>query len=98
MPRKINEFEMINLISDFAKANHVTITSLTPGEPQVKDLYDESLVSLQATTENFKDMMLFIRKMERSELPLWVVSWSGHEQSDESMTFSMQISIVNIHT
>ncbi len=97
LPKKLNEFEIITLISDYAKLHHVTITSLSPAESKDMGLYDVINVSFDAVSDNFKDMVLFLRKIEKSNFHLRVDSWSGHEAEDGKITFSIKISAVLIH-
>ena len=70
LPQKLNEFELITLISNYAELHHVTITSLLPAESKDMGLYDIINISFNATSDNFKDMILFLRKMEKSNSPL----------------------------
>ncbi len=89
LPNKLNEFELIALISKYAKLQHVAITSLSPAESKDMGLYDVINVSFEAMCDGFKDMILFLRKIEKSEFPLRVDSWSGHEAENGKITFSI---------
>jgi len=97
LPNKLNEFELITLISNYAKLHHVTITSLSPAESKDMGLYDVINVSFDAVSDNFKDAILFLRKIEKSNFPLSVDLWSGHEAENGKITFSIKISAVLIH-
>ena len=55
LPKKLNEFELITLISNYAKLYHVTITSLSPAESKDMGLYDIINVSFNAESDNFKE-------------------------------------------
>ena len=44
-------------------------------------LYDSIDVNFNANADSFKDMMLFLRKIEKSNSPLRINSWSGHEET-----------------
>jgi len=98
LPNKLNEFELITLISNYAKLQHITITSLKPAESKDMGYYDVIDVSFDAMSGNFKDLVLFLRKIEKSDFPLRVDSWSGHEAENGQITFSIKISAVLIHT
>jgi len=98
LPKKINEFELITLISNYAKASHVIITSLSPAESKDMGLYDIINVNFNGVSDNFKSMMIFLRKIEKSQSPLMINSWSGHEGDGGQITFVIQISAVIIHT
>lgn len=98
LPDKLNEFELITLISNYAKLQHITITSLAPAQSQDMGLYDVINVSFEAVSGNFKDMMLFLRKVEKSNFPLRIDSWSGRETQKGEITFVIKISAVLIHT
>jgi len=98
LPKKLNENDLITLISDYARTNNIAITSLSPAESKDMGLYDVINVNFDAASDNFKNMILFLRKLERSDIPLMVNAWTGHEETDGRITFSIEISNVNIHT
>ena len=97
MSKKINEYELITQMSNYAKLCHVTITSLSPAESKDMGLYDLINVNFNAVSDNFKDLMLFFRKVEKSEYSLRINSWSGREADDGRVVFTIEISAVNIH-
>jgi hypothetical protein len=86
------------MISEYAKSNHVNITSLSPAESKDMGLYDSIDVTFDAVSENFKDMLLFLRNIEKSSAPLRIGSWLGSEAENGKITFSIAISAVFIHT
>ncbi len=98
LPHKLNEFELITLISNYAQLHHVTITSLSPAESKDMGLYDVINVNFSAASDNFKDMMLFLRKIEKSDFPLRVDSWSGSGAGNGKTTFEIEMSAVLIHS
>jgi len=98
LPKKLNESDLITLISEYAKSNNIVITSLSPADSKDMGLYDAVDVNFNSASDNFKDMMLFLRKIENSDFPLTINSWSGHEEADGRITFTLEISAVNIHT
>jgi len=95
--KKISEFDLITLISAYAKSENVTISSLSPAESQDMGLYDLININFTATSDDFKGLMLFIRKIEKSEYLLRINSWTGHEDGDGNINFTIQISAVQIH-
>jgi len=97
LPQKLNEIELISVVSNYAKLGHITISSLTPAESKDIGFYDLINLSFDAESNNFKDMMLFLRKIENSEFPLRVDTWSGHEEENGKMTFQVNVSAVIIH-
>lgn len=98
LPKKLNEVELISVVSSYAKLYHVNITSLNPAESRNMGLYDIINLSFSAGTDDFKSMMLFLRKIERSPYPLRIDTWYGHEGEDGRMTFDVNISAALIHT
>ena len=98
LPKKLNEVELISVVSSYAKLYHVNITSLNPAESRNMGLYDIINLSFSAGTDDFKSMMLFLRKIEHSPYPLRIDSWYGHEGEDGRMTFDVNISAALIHT
>jgi hypothetical protein len=97
LPKKLNEFELIALISDYAKLNHVTITSLSPAEGKDMGMYDVINVSFNATCDGFKDMVFFLSKIEKSTFPLRINVWSGRQEAKGKLNFAIEISAVLIH-
>jgi hypothetical protein len=98
LPKKLNEFELITLISDYAKLNHVNITSLSPAESKDMGLYDIIDAHFDVISDNFKNMILFLRTIEKSNASIRVGSWTGHVVENGKITFSISISAVIIHT
>jgi hypothetical protein len=98
IPKRINEFGLLSVISNYAKLYHVAIPSLAPGDSKDMGLYDVININFEAQSDNFKDMMLFLRKIEKSNFSLRVNSWSGHALDDGGITFEIDISAVLIHT
>ena len=98
LPKKLNEVELISLVSNFAKSSHVTIASLTPAESKDMGLFDLINLSFDAESNDFKGMMFFLRRVEASEFPLRINTWTGHEEEDGKMTFQVSISAIIIHT
>jgi len=98
VPSKINEYELIALISNYAKSYHVTITTLSPAESKDMGLYDLINFSFDAESNNFKGMMLFLRNIEKSKYPLRIDSWTGREDDNGKISFTLKISAVLIHT
>jgi len=97
LPKNLNESELITLISNYAKSHHVIITSLSPAESKDMGLYDIISINFEAVSDNFKEMVLFLRKIEKSNFPLRVDSWSGHKAENGEITFAIGISAVLIH-
>lgn len=97
LPKKLNESELIALISNYAKLCRVNTVSLSPAESRDVGLYDVINISFNAVSHNFKEMMFFLRTIETSNFPLRVDSWSGNEGNNGEITFSINISAVVIH-
>jgi hypothetical protein len=97
LPNKLSEFELITLISKYAKSQHVVITSLSPAESRDMGLYDMISIRFDVVSDDFKDIMLFLRDIENSKFPLRVDSWSGHEAEDGKIAFEIEINAVLIH-
>lgn len=97
LPKRLNEFELTTLISNYAKLYHVSIPSLSPAESVDMGLYDAINVKFDASADNFKNMMLFLRQIEKSEYPLRINSWSGHELENGTIFFDIEVSAILIH-
>lgn len=98
IPKKLSEFELIALISNYAGLHHVTINSLSPAGSKDMGLYDVINISFSAASDNFKDMLLFLRKIEKSKFPLKINSWSGRQVDNGKITFEIEMSAVLIHS
>jgi len=98
LPPKLSEVDMITVVSDYAKSCNITVNSLSPADVKDMGLYDQINVKLEAQSNIFKDMMLFLRKIERSHYPLRIESWTGRENADGKIAFTVLISAVLIHS
>lgn len=97
LPKSINEFELITLISDYAKLHNIVIPSLSPTDNRDLGLHSVINVNFDATADSFKDMMLFLRKIEKSDVPLRIDSWMGRQEEDGKIVFTIKVSLVVIH-
>ena len=98
LPEKLTEFQLVTVISDYAKSIPVSIGGLSPTESKDMGLYDVMNVSFDVVADNFKTMLLFIRKIEKSKYPLRIDSWRGGQGSDGKINFSLSISAVMVHS
>jgi hypothetical protein len=96
LPPKISENDLIDLITNYVRTFHVNITALSPPQSGRSNLYDTLNVTINGESANFKNMMLFIRAVEGPKSPLEINSWSGREDENGKMSFTMQISVVEI--
>jgi hypothetical protein len=97
IPKTINVFELIPLISNYAKQYNSNISSYSPDQSKNMGLYDVLNVHFDMVSDNFKDMMLFLRRIEKSNYPLRIDSWSGNKAEDGKISFTIEISAVLIH-
>ena len=98
IPQKINEFQLITLISDYTKLYNISISSFTPAESKDMGLFDQVNVVFDLRADSYKDMMLFLRKIEKSTYSLRINSWTGHEEGDGRINFVIDLSAVLVHT
>ena len=96
-PKALNVFDLITLISNYAKSCDSSITSYTPNQSKDMGLYDAINVSFIAESGNFHDMVLFLRKIEKSDSPIMIDEWSGNEEENGKITLTITISAVQIH-
>ena len=96
LPTELSVFDLITLVSNEARSHNTKIVSYAPNQSKDMGLYDAINVSFTVESDNFKDMMRFLRKIEKSNSPIVVNTWSGH-QENEKILFTMTISIVHIH-
>ena len=97
LPQRLNESELISLISNYATAHGVNIGSLSPAQSRDMGLYDVITIKFNATCNSFREMMLFLKNVERSGYPLRIDMWSGNESVDGKINFVIEISAVLIH-
>jgi hypothetical protein len=98
IPKQMTEFELITQISNDANLYHLNIASLSPAENKDMGLYDSTDLSFTAVSDDFKGMMLFLRKLEKSDSPITINTWSGHEGDGGKISFDIEISAVHIHS
>ncbi len=96
-PKEIDQFELITQISNYANLYHVTIVSFRPPEKKDMGLYDALNFSFTAVSNSFKSMMLFLRNIEKSDLPLRIDTWTGSPGEDGKISFDIGTSAVHIH-
>jgi hypothetical protein len=94
---KLTENEFITLVSNYAKSNQVTIVSLSPAESKDMGLYDLLNISLDVVCNDFKQMEMFLRGMEKANSSIRVDSWAVHEGADGQIISEVGISAVGFH-
>jgi hypothetical protein len=97
VPEKLSEYDLITLMSSYAKKCNVAITTLSPADSVDMGLYDIVNVNFNVVSDNFKDLMLFLRMIEKSKFPLRINKWSGREDQSGRITFITEVSAVLIH-
>jgi hypothetical protein len=97
IPKELNVFELITLIQNYAKSYNDTVISYTPSQSKNMGLYNIIAVRFDMVSNDFKDMMLFLRKVEKSNFPVRVDEWSGHEGDDGKISYTIEISAVLVH-
>ena len=97
IPKELNVFDVITSISNDARSSGAIISSYVPSQSRDVGLYDVITVHFDVISNTFKDMMLFLRKIEKSKFPFRINSWSGHEGDNGKITFTVEISAVLIH-
>ena len=98
VPKRLNETEVITLISNYAKLFQVDILSLSPADSKDMGMFDVVKINFNAQSQDFRAMMIFLRKIEKSDFPLRIDSWSGREDTDGRVMFVVELSAVFIHT
>ncbi|MBF0511526.1 MAG: hypothetical protein HQL13_04265 [Candidatus Omnitrophica bacterium] len=97
-PGYLNEFFLTKLIVDCAKLYHIHIPSLSPAQTRNMGLYDLLNVRFKATCGDFKDLLLFLRKIENAKMPVRVNFFSGEEVKGEGIVYTIEIGGVRIHS
>ena len=97
-PKKLNEFELIGIVSNCAKSNHISIPSLSPSLSKDMGLFDEIDIGFVAQADSFKEMELFLRKVEESNASIRIDSWTGQENEKGQISFSVNLSAVIMHS
>ena len=96
IPNEINVFDLINLIQGYAKSFNTTV-AYSPSQNTDKGIHNDLTISFQVVSDNFSDMILFIRKIEKSKYPLVVDSWTGQEGAGGAFSYSIEIRAVHLH-
>jgi len=97
IPKELTVFDLITLITNYARANNIDIVSYLPSPSKDMGLFDQIDVRFDVSTSDFKGMMLFIKKIESSKYPILINSWTGSEDKDGRISFKLAISAVLIH-
>jgi hypothetical protein len=98
IPNDLTESQMITQISDFGKAYDVTITGISPIGSKDMGVYDLLTVSFNATSDNFKNILLMLKSIEESKNYLRIDSWSGQGDDKGNISFKIDVNAVLFHT
>lgn len=96
-PKEMNEYELINQLSNLANQYNVVITSLNPAEKKDMGMYDSIDVRFTVEADNFRDTMLFLRNIEISKFPFRLNGWSGRADTGGRISSDIQISAIHMH-
>ena len=67
--------KVISQMADYAAASHVSILSFSPGKVRDLGMYELVRVRLSIKANSYKDVLLFLRSIEKSPYVLRVESW-----------------------
>lgn len=84
LPAGIPESALIDQVSDLAEKSNINIVTFYPIETEENEFYKHSHVSLQISTDQYKNFLRFISDIESSSLNLRVDKWSGALDSSSS--------------
>ena len=82
LPQELEDEKMITQLTDYAAQNNVEIINYAPGQKKSDRSYDSSRVHLNVNAGNFKDVLAFVRTVERSPYFLRVESFVGSSKDD----------------
>lgn len=102
LPKGINEYKMIEELSNFASNRNVKISSYTPASRESKKYFDKVIVNLSVSTHSYKDMCMFVNDIENSDYALRLDNWHGSmedagETTAENGNINAQITVASIN-
>ncbi len=83
LPKSLPTDQVIDKISDFAVARDVQITSFSPTKNKNDAFTEMATLSINVTTQDYNNMILFIKDIEESPYSLRIEKWLG-KLSDKS--------------
>ena len=76
-PQSIESDRLIDKISEFAVTHNVQITSYTPAKQKTSGLVELTSISINISSNNYDDIVAFIKDIEESPYTLKVEKWYG---------------------
>ncbi len=76
-PQAIPSDQLINRLSQVAVSHSVQILAFSPEERKSNDFFEQTSVSLNIASDNYDNMVSFIKEVESSPTSIFVQKWSG---------------------
>ena len=76
-PQTIAGDRLIDKISEFAVTHSVQITSYTPAKQKASGLIEQTTISINISSNNYDDIVAFVKDIEESPYTLKVEKWFG---------------------
>lgn len=76
-PQALPSDQLINKLSQVAVSNSVQILAFSPAEKKSSDFFEQTSVSLNIVSDNYDNMVRFIKEVESSSFSIFVQEWSG---------------------
>lgn len=86
LPTGIPESALIDQVTDLAEKSNIDIVTFYPIETEENEFYKYSHISLQISTDQYKNFLRFIHDIESSSFNLRVDQWSGSLDSRSQPT------------
>ncbi len=103
LPAQLEDDKLITQLTEYAVKNNVDIINYAPGQSKNEKLYDSSRVRLSVSAGSFKDLLAFMRMIERSPYSLRVESFSSssglksNADADQRQFATAEIFISSVH-
>ena len=103
LPGELEDNKLIIQLTEYAVKNNVDIINYAPGQSKNEKLYDSSRVRLSVSAGSFKDLLAFMRMIERSPYSLRVESFSSssglksNADADQRQFATAEIFISSVH-
>ncbi|MBN1869617.1 MAG: type 4a pilus biogenesis protein PilO [Candidatus Omnitrophica bacterium] len=86
IPKAIGSDQVIQTLSEFAVRRSIQILSFSPAQKKSNNFVSLTSVEVNVASENYANLVLFIRDIENSPYPIRIINWAGLPMDEYSST------------
>lgn len=94
LPKVLNGDQLVNVVEEIARLRGINIISIVSRDPQRFDLYTTTSIRMTISVKSFKDLVVFLDKVETAKYSLKVEFLSIKSKSAEDGSFDCELSII----